>query len=227
MHSRPQVVILLGPPGSGKGTQGAVLASNVGIPVISTGEMLRREARSGTRLGNVIQRLLTAGQLVSDDLVNQAVANRLRLSDCQDGCILDGYPRTVSQAHFLDSLLAELDMAPPIALDFHLDADEVVARLSCRFNCASCGRIYSISNDADLAALRCERDGSPLFRRSDDNPVSIRERLRLHQANAQDVVTYYRSQAYYQISASRSVAEVSQQITGILGAAQTLSANLC
>lgn len=221
MHSTGQVVILLGPPGSGKGTQGALLASTLRLPEISTGEMLRRESQSGTKLGNAIRNLLAAGQLVSDDLVNRAIANRLGLSDCKNGCILDGYPRTVSQARFLDGLLAELEMASPIALDFHVDCEEIVARLSRRYNCGVCGRSYSIDTEARDAALLCERDGSPLSRRADDNPTTIRERLRLYEANAADVVAYYRQKAYHRISATRPVPDIFEQVITILDAVLT------
>ncbi len=212
-----QVVILLGPPGSGKGTQGALLSSSLGIPEISTGDILRRESQTGTKLGNLIHTLLAAGQLVSDDLVNRVVANRLRLPDCKNGCILDGYPRTVSQARFLDGILAQMNMAPPVALGFQVSCEEIVARLSRRYNCGVCGRSYSIMNDAEAAERTCERDDSPLFRRADDNPASIRERLRLYEANGVAVVNYYRQQnAYHCIAATRPPAEIFEQVNGIL-----------
>jgi adenylate kinase len=216
MHSPGQVVILLGPPGSGKGTQGALLASLKGIPEISTGEILRRECRSGTKLGGLIQNLLSSGQLVPDDMVNQVVANRLRQPDCCHGCILDGYPRTVSQARFLDSLLAELDMAQPIALDFHLDCEEIVARLSRRYYCPECGRTFALGARQRAAGKLCDQDGSQLLRRADDNPTSIRERLRLYQANASDVVNYYRQKTYHEIPATRPVEEITEHLLGIL-----------
>ena len=217
MHSTGQVVILLGPPGSGKGTQGALLASRIAVPEISTGAILRRECESGTRLGKRMQSLLTAGKLVSDELVNQVVANRLRLPDCRNGFILDGYPRTVAQARFLDDLFGRLNFLPPMVLDFHLDSEEIVTRLSRRYNCALCGRSYSIINDSNPAALLCEGDGSLLFRRSDDNPAAIRQRLRLYAANGAEVITYYRQQhAYHAISASRHPAEIAEHVNSII-----------
>lgn len=217
MHSPGQVVILLGPPGSGKGTQGALLASMLGVPGISTGEMLRKECQSGSRLGRMIEHLLTSGQLVPDDLVNQVVTKRLQRPDCRKGCILDGYPRTASQARFLDGLLANLNMAQPIALDFHVDCEEIVARLSRRYHCAECGRSFSV-DPKQGAGVTCDHDGSPLLRRPDDNPVSIRERLRLYHANAEAVVNYYRQRAYHHICATRPVAEISRQLMSIIDA---------
>lgn len=218
MHSPRQVIVLLGPPGSGKGTQGGLLSAIRGIPEISTGDMLRREAQSGTKLGKMIQDLLAGGRLVPDDLVNQAVANRLRQPDCQNGCILDGYPRTVSQARFLDGLLTQLDMAPPVALGFQVNCEEVIARLSRRYNCPACRRSYSVK-DGETTTLLCEHDGSPLFRRADDNPASIRERLRLYQVNSASLVNYYRQRnVYHCISAAQSPAEVFEQINNVLDA---------
>jgi adenylate kinase len=218
MRSPGTVIVLLGPPGSGKGTQSALLASAAGIPEISTGEMLRRECRSGSKLGKAIEGLLAAGQLVSDDLVNQVVAKRLRRGDCKTGCILDGYPRTVRQAQFLDDLLRELKLGTPIALDFQVDPEEIVARLSQRHYCAQCGRTFSMPQAAGAARMVCDRDGSALLRRPDDNPESIRERMRLYQANAAGVVDYYRQKEYCPIYATRPVSEISHQLIGILQA---------
>jgi adenylate kinase len=219
MRTPGSVIVLLGPPGSGKGTQSALLASAAGIPEISTGEMQRRECRSGSKLGKAIEGLLAAGQLVSDDLVNQVVAKRLRRSDCRKGCILDGYPRTVRQARFLDDLLSELKLGTPVALDFQVDTEEIVARLSRRHYCAQCGRTFSMQEGVG-AAMVCDRDGSVLLRRPDDNPASIRERMRLYHANAANVVDFYRRKQYRPISATRPVSEISDQLIGILHAMQ-------
>src|SRR4051794_15764783 len=108
--SRSKVIILVGPPGSGKGTQAALISPGLGIPTISTGEMLRRECQTGSALGRSVHAILTSGQLVSDELMNQVISSRLREVDCQRGFILDGYPRTVSQARFLNRLLTALGM---------------------------------------------------------------------------------------------------------------------
>src|SRR5581483_10063534 len=126
------LIVLLGPPGAGKGTQAVRLSATLGIPAISTGEMLRRECESGSVLGKVVQDVLNSGQLVSDDLMNRVIASRLRECDCENGCILDGYPRTVSQARFLDRLLKEANLPRPIVFDFQVETDEVVERLNMR-----------------------------------------------------------------------------------------------
>lgn len=132
MYASGNLIVLLGPPGAGKGTQAVRLSAMLGVPAISTGEMLRRECESGSALGKVVRGVLDSGQLVSDDLMNRVIASRLRECDCENGCILDGYPRTVSQARFLDRFLQQANLPRPIVLDFEVETEEVVARLSMR-----------------------------------------------------------------------------------------------
>jgi adenylate kinase len=216
MYSSGKVIIFLGPPGSGKGTQAARISSTLDVPAISTGEMLRRECHSGSQLGTLVQTVLASGQLVSDSLVNQVVASRLSQHDCSHGCILDGYPRTVSQARFLDTLLAGLKMPRPIVFDFDVQSEELVARLSRRRQCPECGRIFSLDGCEISAELFCDRDGARLVQRNDDNPASVRERLRLYTQNARELARYYGSKDYYRISATRNPAEISGELLSIL-----------
>lgn len=212
--ARGKVLILFGPPGSGKGTQGARLSTALGIPAISTGEILRRECQSGSVLGQAAAAMLSSGQLVSDALMSEVIVRRLQEADCASGCILDGYPRTVSQARSLDELLVSLDMAEPTVLDFAVSDREVIARLGRRRQCARCGRIVSIEPDA--IHLVCEVDGAPLIRRADDHAGAITERLRLYQQNAAELARYYRKRRYHRIRADRSPDAVSHQIFSFL-----------
>jgi len=215
-HAQIPTVIFLGPPGSGKGTQAARLSNELGIPAISTGEMLRRECRSGSPLGRAVQSILSSGQLVSDELMNQVVASRLRERDCRAGCILDGYPRTVAQARFLDTLLGGLQMRRPIVFDFEISCEEIVGRLSRRRQCAECGRIFSVEPEKAAEKLTCERDGSPLVERADDNPDTVRERLRQHERNAAELVHYYRDQDYHRICATRGADEICDELLNLV-----------
>lgn len=210
-----RVLILFGPPGSGKGTQAGRLASALGVPAISTGEILRSECQSGSLLGRELATLLSSGQLVSDGLVSEVVARRLQNADCASGCILDGYPRTVSQARFLDDLLAKLRIEAPTVLDFAVSPREVMARLDRRRQCARCGRIVSVDAHS-TGPLACELDDAPLIRRADDHPAAIRERLRLYKQNASELVRYYRKRSYYRVRADRSPDEVTNQIFAAL-----------
>ena len=209
------VLILFGPPGSGKGTQAARLASILGVPAISTGEILRTECQSGSLLGQELTAMLSSGQLVSDGLVSEVVARRLQNADCASGCILDGYPRTVSQARFLDDLLMKLDIAGPTVLDFAISQREVITRLERRRQCARCARIFSV-DIGSRNPLVCELDGAPLIRRADDHPGAIRERLRLYKQNASELARYYRGQNYHRIRADRPSDEVTTQIFSAL-----------
>lgn len=209
------VLIFFGPPGSGKGTQAARLASVLRVPAISTGEILRRECESHSILGEQVATMLSSGKLVSDDLMGEVVAQRLRNPDCASGCILDGYPRTVSQARSLDELLRDLGMPGPTVLDFSVPAREVILRLERRRACARCGRTFSIGS-AGEHDFTCEFDGSPLVRRADDHSAAIRERLRLYRQNSDELIRYYRRKSYHRIRADRLPDEVTNQIFSVL-----------
>lgn len=210
-----RVLILFGPPGSGKGTQAARLASALKIPAISTGEILRGECQSGSELGQELSALLSSGQLVNDRLVDEVIARRLRNPDCAAGCILDGYPRTVSQARFLDELLGELGLGYPTALDFSVSPRQVITRLERRRQCPRCGRIFSVDDGGD--SLGCELDGATLVRRADDHPDAIRQRLRLYKQNAGELVRYYRNKgSYHRIRADRALDDVTNQMFSAL-----------
>jgi len=201
MDKAAVIVILLGPPGSGKGTQAARLARETGLTAISTGELLRRESDSGSALGGQVRSLLNAGLLVDDDLMNQVVAKRLSGEDCQHGCLLDGYPRTIEQARFLQVFLQERELEEPIVFDFVVSHEKVVERLSHRRQCPACGQIYSAEFDVYGKDLRCGNDGTPLVRRSDDNTETIRERLRIYEGKTLDLVAFYRPRRYFAIDA--------------------------
>jgi adenylate kinase len=221
--AQPIAIILVGPPGSGKGTQAAQISPALGIPAISTGEMLRRECHSGSPLGKAVEAVLASGQLVSDDLMNQVIASRLRETDCENGFILDGYPRTASQARFLSRLLAKLHILNPVVFHFDIANEDIVNRLTRRLQCAECGRIFSMSNVASGETV-CDRDGSKLLHRADDNATSIRERLRVYEENATQLIRYYRKRGYHRICASRAAEEISRELLAILGSQPALSA---
>lgn len=214
MNTRGKVIVFIGPPGSGKGTQAARVSTALGIPAISTGEMLRRECQSGSNLGKAVQNVLASGALVGDELMNEVVAKRLAQADCEQGCILDGYPRTISQARFLDRLVSKLKLSRPVVFDFDIDCEEVVARLSRRRQCSECGRIFSINGDSEIV---CDRDGSKLVQRPDDNPATIRERLKLYERNAGELLRHYAKKEYHRLCAMRTPEQVSDEVLSILG----------
>lgn len=214
-------IVLLGPPGSGKGTQAAKLAENMGIPAISTGEILRREVQTNSELGARVQALLTSGQLVGDGLMNEVVTKRLAQPDCVDGSILDGYPRTAQQAIFLEALLKHRGAPPPMVFDFVVSPEEVIERLSLRRQCPKCGMIFSAEFDVYGKDMLCDRDGTALVRRADDNPDAIRERLAIYSHNSAQLVAFYKAGTYKEIHAVQSPEEITSELLVVLKGSHT------
>jgi adenylate kinase len=214
MRKPSTVVIFLGPPGGGKGTQAARLSDALSIPAVSTGEMLREAAKSGSETGKLVSSVMASGQLVSDELINRVVADRLRQGDCRHGCILDGYPRTVAQARFLERLLEDLNLSEPAVFNLHLAVEKIVHRLSRRRQCPKCGGIFSLNRNAE--SIRCEKDGALLIHRADDNPAAIRQRLEVYRATFADLIDFYRSRNYHEIDAARSLNAISQELLKLL-----------
>jgi adenylate kinase len=197
-HSALQLnLVLIGPPGSGKGTQAVRLAERYGIPHISTGEILRAAVRAGSPLGLKVAATLSSGGLVSDDLMTDLVRERLRQADAISGFILDGFPRTVVQAHALDEMLGHTGSAsepsPLIVILVAAADDAIVERLSRRRLCSSCGITQSVSHDSEPQADPCPYCGGSLVRRDDDAPSTIRRRLATYASFAEPITTLYRA----------------------------------
>ncbi|MDP6373610.1 MAG: adenylate kinase [Vicinamibacterales bacterium] len=179
-------IVLLGPPGAGKGTQAVQLAAARGVPKISTGDILRDAVQSATELGLAAKAIMDRGELVSDDVMIGIVRERLDRDDTQAGFILDGFPRTVAQAEALDALLA--DREPLIVLDIAVAPDEVVRRLGARRVCGACGAIFGDG----AAAAACPTCGGALVQRSDDSESVVRERLKVYARETEPLTRYYR-----------------------------------
>ena len=211
-----RVIVLLGPPGSGKGTQASLLAGRLRIPAISTGNILRRECETGTPLGNTVGALLAAGELVPDDLVNQVVAGALAHPDARRGFLLDGYPRTVPQAVYLDRLLDSLGMPRPTVVQIEVPTPVLVKRLTGRLQCPACGRSYRIHTEP-TDRRRCEDDGAALVRRSDDSEIAIRERLRLYAETSAPLIGYYGGSNLYHIDGTGAPDTVLAALESALG----------
>jgi adenylate kinase len=212
------IILLFGPPGCGKGTQGRLILEWLGnsIPSISTGDMLRGEIAAGTALGRQTQAIIAAGALVPDELINEALAARIQQSDCTRGFMLDGYPRTVEQAIYLDRLLDERNFPSPIVIHLDVPADVLVGRMVSRRQCMKCGQMYNILSKRPRVAGRCDIDGEPLIMRKDDREDVIRERLRTYEEMTHPVLSHYPSDRYFQISGDRSAPYIFEEITHIL-----------
>lgn len=188
-------LILLGPPGAGKGTQAKMLTDLFGIPQIATGDILRAALQAGTPLGVKAKGYMDAGALVPDDVVIGIVRERLQQSDCQAGFILDGFPRTVAQADALQGTLAELGRQLDRVVSLKVNADELVERLIGRRTCRSCGRGYHVRFDPPRQADRCDACGGELYQRDDDREATIRKRLAVYDQQTAPLSDYYRSAA--------------------------------
>ncbi|MCP4315351.1 MAG: adenylate kinase [Hyphomicrobiales bacterium] len=185
-------LILLGPPGAGKGTQAQRLVDEHGIPQLSTGDMLRSAVAGGTEVGLRAKAVMDAGKLVSDDIVNAIVSERLDQPDCQAGFILDGFPRTLVQADATEKMLASKNMALSCVLELRVDDDVLVDRIGGRYTCANCGAGYHDENLKPATEGVCDKCGSTEFnRRPDDNPETVRTRLQAYYKETSPLLGYY------------------------------------
>jgi adenylate kinase len=187
------ILILLGPPGAGKGTQAKLLASTLVIPHISTGDMFRDHKARGTDIGKKVQAIMDAGGLVTDDITNAMVDERLSRADVMSGCILDGYPRTVGQAEHLDGLLKKLGRTVGHVLSYEVSEDALVDRIGGRRSCPTCGAVYHLTQNPSKSVGRCDKDGSGLVQREDDKPAKIRTRMQEYAVKTAPLKAYYAS----------------------------------
>jgi adenylate kinase len=185
------ILILLGPPGAGKGTQAKLLATELQIPHISTGDMFRDHKARGTPLGKKIQAIMDAGGLVTDDITNEMVKDRLGRPDVRPGFILDGYPRTAAQAQYLDLLLHSLGRSITRCLSYDVADDVLVERMSGRRSCPRCGTVYHVTQNPPKKAGTCDRDGADLVQREDDKPETVRRRLQEYAAKTEPLRRFY------------------------------------
>lgn len=209
-------LVLLGPPGAGKGTQAAAISNRYGIPHISTGDILREAVRQGTDLGKYADSYMSKGELVPDEIVIGIVVERLKMLDAVQGFLLDGFPRTVAQAEALDSALAKNGMNVDAVVSLEVDEEEVVRRLSCRRVCSECGAIISAPADGSGKCAIC---GGDLFTRTDDQPEAIRTRLQVYKAQTEPLIAYYGAKGILRaVQAVGAVDEVSDRIDESLSA---------
>jgi adenylate kinase len=186
-------LILLGPPGAGKGTQAARLKERYGVAHLSTGDMLREAVAAGTEVGKEAESIMARGQLVPDGLINRVVAERIVQPDCARGFILDGFPRTIAQAESLDELLAERGLKLDAAIELAVEDEALVERIAGRYACAKCGALYHDSSKPTTVPGTCDVCGSTEFvRRADDKPETVRARLRAYDEQTAPLLPYYR-----------------------------------
>jgi adenylate kinase len=217
-------LVLLGPPGVGKGTQGRLLAEQFDVPWLSSGDILRDAGREGAALGRRVEQYMRQGDLVEDSLIVEIMGERLRRADAERGFILDGYPRTRAQAEALATALDRLGLALSAALLLDLPDEDVVRRLSGRRICVLCARVYHLEFDAPQREDRCDVDDGQLVQRDDDRPETIRRRLRVYHRELEPLLRYYQADGLLRrVDGSGAPDEVAERLGRVLASAGTWS----
>ena len=207
-------VILLGPPGGGKGTQGELIEKKYGFPKISTGDLLRREVQEKTPLGEMARAKMNQGELVSDDIVIEMIKQRVFQSDYKRGYVLDGFPRNIIQARRLEDIE---ENRPEIVIDIYLSEQVLIQRLSARRVCSGCGAIYNLLARNPKKEGTCDVCGSELIQREDDTPDVIKERLKVYHEQTEALIDYYsRKKVYFRIDGEGKIESISKNIYSIL-----------
>jgi adenylate kinase len=214
-----KIVILLGHPGAGKGTQARAIMCRLDIPQISTGDMLREAVAKRTSYGRKAKARMDAGELVEDSIVNGIVAERIKRDDCKKGFILDGYPRTVQQADTLGRSMTNGDQL--FVIEIGADSEELTNRLTGRWICPGCGEIYNTYSRVPKVEGVCDVCGWSLFHRSDDREDLVRERFRTYKEETYPLVQYYQQHgAYHRVNGLRPIEEVTKEILAIVDGVQ-------
>ena len=217
----PGPILLLGAPGVGKGTQAKELVKLWGIPQISTGDLLRANVAQGTELGRTAKEIMGRGELVPDSLVNEMVAVRLQQPDTANGYILDGFPRTLVQASWLDGrMAAQAEGLPVVAVSIKVDYNQLLRRITGRRNCPVCQSIYNVYGKPPQKEGFCDVDGAALAQRADDTEKVFEERMRAYEASTAPVVEHYRGLGRFaEVDGDRPIAEIA---AGIVAAVERL-----
>ncbi len=184
-------VVLVGPPGAGKGTQAEFIAEHFDIPKISTGDIFRSNVSGGSDLGKLAKKYMDAGDLVPDEVTNAMVRDRLAQDDAKAGFLLDGFPRNIAQAYELDSMLGDLGTTLDVVLDLEVDNEEVVRRLSGRRLCKKCGHVWHVEFDPPKVEDVCDKCGGELYHRDDDYPETVRHRLDVYVSQTRPLIEFY------------------------------------
>jgi adenylate kinase len=210
-------IVLVGPPGAGKGTQAQFIASHLSIPKISTGDIFRTNVSHGTELGQEARAYMERGDLVPDSVTIAMVRDRLAEGDAADGFLLDGFPRTLHQAKVLDEMLYELGERLDVVLELVVDDDEVVRRLSGRRTCRVCGRVWHLDFDPPTLESVCDQCGGELFQRDDDREETIRHRLEVYVEQTSPLIDFYADQGnLVGLDATGPVEDVTERAIGAL-----------
>lgn len=211
-------IILMGPPGAGKGTQADLIKANYPIPHISTGDMFRDAVSNGTEMGMEAKKYMDSGKLVPDEVTIGIVQERLNKQDCKEGFLLDGFPRTVKQAQALDQVLAQLGKRVQAAINIAVPEDILVERMTGRISCKDCKTVYHLKFNAPAKEGVCDKCGGELIQRSDDQGETVKKRLEVYAEQTNPLIEYYQKQGtFYGIDGNRASQEVFKDIEKVMG----------
>ena len=210
-------IVLLGPPGCGKGTQAKEIVSSYNIPQISTGDMLRLAVKNGSPMGKEAKKFMDEGLLVPDKVVIGIVEERLQGSDCQDGFILDGFPRTIPQADALEEVLKKIGRPLQGVISFEVDDAILIERLSGRRICKECGCGYHVSFDPPRVEGKCDKCGGELFQRDDDKRETIKERLEVYRRQTASLLSYYKEKGLlFSVDGTNDIGKVRNDVQDVI-----------
>lgn len=210
-------MILLGSPGSGRSTLGRILAKRWDLPLITTGDLLRSAAERIGPVARAIRRTIDSGNLVSDEMVNHLMITEMASPDCGNGFVLDGFPRTLAQAHFLDEYLRKVGATEPLVLQLNVSPQVAAERLKSRLQCVGCGRVYNSKLWPSGHPGYCDDDGMPLVQRSDDREDSIAMSLLRYAETAKPVVTHYKNGNYHELDAAFAPGGLLEMVEEVVG----------
>ena len=214
-------LLLMGPPGAGKGTQAAELVKKFNIPHISTGDMFRAAVKEGTELGKQAKAVMDAGGLVPDEITIGIVRERLAKDDCKKGFILDGFPRTVEQADALTNILNELDIKLTRVLNIHVPASDLIERAVGRRICKQCGATYHVKFNPTQKEGTCDNCGGELYQRKDDNEETMKNRLSAYENSTKPLIDYYKkANLYTEIDGRQPIDKVTEDLVNVLSSVQ-------
>lgn len=210
-------IILLGPPGAGKGTQAKKIAKTYGIPHIESGRIFREIAKGDNELSKTVKKCIELGSLVPDEIVNRIIKERLLSEDCQKGCILDGYPRTMSQVEALDSIISEIG-GKILVISLQISKNKIIERNINRLICPVCGAIYNLKTNPPKEDLKCDDCGSQLEKRVDDEKIEIlRKRIEVYEQYTEPIIKHYKERGIVKmVDASQSPEKIFEEIKNII-----------
>jgi len=213
----PTYIVLLGPPGVGKGTQAKLIAETTGLPHISSGDLFRENIKNGTKLGRLAQSFINKGDLVPDDVTISMIRERLTRPDCKDGALLDGFPRTIAQAEALSDLLSEFKGKVNFVPYITASKTTLIERLSGRWTCKSQGHVFHDKYNLPKKSGLCDFDGSQLYQRDDDTAETVKRRIQVYFTQTAPLITYYRGQGLLsEVDGSQSIEKVTADLLAVL-----------